>query len=164
MALVTRDTLFNAAIRGLVWRAEHRWEPAAAAVLYFGFTVPEVAMVALGRDYYVGSDGIKVDLYETAFTGGQAVATINRDLRLRAATPPVQFFQGVTPAATTDRITGFEQTIQGGGSRIGLRGDLQPFVHERLKSYVVGVQNTGNGTGVFSFAVDFRLKYPGEAD
>lgn len=164
MALVTRDTLFNAAIRGLVWRAEYRWEAAAEAVLYFGFTVPEVDMIALGRDYYVGSNGIKVDLYETAFTGGQAVPTINRDLRLRDDPPSVQFFQGVTPTATDDRITGFEQTMQGGGTRIGLRGDLQPFVHERLKSYVVGVQNTGNATGVFSFAVDFRLKYPGEAD
>jgi hypothetical protein len=46
--------------------------------------------------------------------------------------------------------------------RVGLRGDLQPFVHDSLTSYVIVITNTGVGSQLFSFAVDFRLMFPGE--
>lgn len=132
--------------------------------MFFGFVVPGVKMVALARDYYAESNGIQVDLYQASFTGGTEVYTINRDLELRNETPPVQFYWGVAPGVLTDRITGFAQALQGGGSRIGIRGDLQPFVHDALTSYVLAIKNTGNGAAPFSFAVDFRLMFPGEAD
>lgn len=162
MTMVTRDTLFSAAIHGLVWRADHSWTPAAEATMYFGFTAPEPGMVALERDYYAESNGIQVDLYAATWSGGTLAHTINRVLAKRNDPPPVAIYHGVTPGALTERVTGFAQSLQGGGSRIGLRGDLQPFVHEPGQPYVLAIKNTGNSAAPFSFALGYRLKFPGE--
>jgi hypothetical protein len=160
-ALVTSDTLFNSSVAGLVWRAEHSWTMSANGTLQFGFVVPEIEMIALAREYFTNSTGIKVDLYEAEFTGGAAVTTIPRRLKYRGRPAPVQFYQGVTPGPLTDRITGFE-AVAPSGVRVGFRGDLQPFVHDSLKSYVLVITHTGSGSQPFSFSVDFRLMFPGE--
>lgn len=159
-ALVTRDTIFNSSVAGLVWRAEHAWSM-ATTTLAFGFVIPETEVIALNREYFTNSTGIKVDLYESAFTGGTAMPTIPRRLKNRGDEPPVQFYYGVTPVSLADRITGFEAEAPN-GVRVGLRGDLQPFVHDSFKSYVLVIENTGAAEQLFSFAIDFRLMFPGE--
>ena len=161
MSVVTQDSVFASVMRGLVWRAEHQWDQGTAQALLFGFVVPETKMVALSRDYFAYSTAINVELFEATFTGGVLVNTINRDLSRRNEAPPVQFYQGVIPDSLTDRITGFY--IQApSGVRVGVRGDLQPFVHEPFKSYVLSIANDGNGVQPFSFALDFRMMFPGE--
>jgi hypothetical protein len=160
-ATVTRDTIFSASVAGLVWRADHAWSMAAEETKAFGFVVPLTEIVALAREYFTNSTGIKVDLYQAGFTGGEAMTTVPRRLKYRGRPVPVQFYSGVTPGPLTDRITGF-QAASTNSVRVGLRGDLQPFVHDSLTSYVIVIKNTGVGSQLFSFAVDFRLMFPGE--
>jgi hypothetical protein len=161
--LVTRDTQFAAAVRGLIWRAEHAWSMDAGAPMYFGWVTPEIEMVSLGRDYFTNSKSLKVDLYQATFTVGTPVETLNRRLILRNDPPPLQIYHTVTPGALTDRITGFNVESTG-PVRVDRRGDTQPFVHDPLTSYVLAITNELAGAEPYSFSLDFRLKFPGEGE
>lgn len=157
-----RTLTFAHAINGLVWRAEHSWSMDVGVPMYFGFTVPARKIVALGREYNTDSTSLQVDLYEASWSGGDPTKTINRDLESRNDPPPMQFFHAVTPGALTDRITGFEIATQG-SIRIGRQGEVEPFVHDALTSYVLVITNNAAGVKDYSFTVDYRLIQPGEA-
>ncbi|MNN38261.1 hypothetical protein D3C81_1522460 [compost metagenome] len=157
---IQNETLAMAKL-GLVWRAAHSWSMAASATFDFGFVVGETEMVALSREYFTFSTGIRVELFEASFTGGTPAKTINRHLKFKDKPAPIQFFAGVTAGALGTAITGFEYESTT-SNRVGKSGDQEPFIHDALKSYVLRFTNTGSGTQPFSFAVDFRLKVPGE--
>ena len=161
MTTITKDSTFAMSLNGEIWRAEHAWEMGANATLAFGFTVPARKMIALNREYFTFSTGLKVDLYESAFTGGTDVSTLNRDLSKRKLAPPVQFKHTVAGFVTTDRVTGFEVSAVS-SIRVDKRGDLAPYVHEAAKSYVLVIQNTGTGNQPFTLAIDFRMAQPFE--
>ncbi|MNN32364.1 hypothetical protein D3C81_1460850 [compost metagenome] len=162
MTTITKDSDFSMSMNGEIWRIEHNWELAADAIMAFGFAVPAgKKMVALGREYFTFSTGLKVDLYESVFTGGTNVYTLNRDLSKRLSPPPIQFKHSVTGYVTTDRITGFE--VEAVSSiRVDKRGDQTPFLHEPSKSYVLAITNSGSGNQPFSLAIDFRMTQPFE--
>lgn len=162
-AAVTREEMFFAAVRGLIWRAEHAWSMDAGAPMYFGWVTPEIEMVSLGRDYFTNSKSLKVDLYQATFTGGTPVETLNRRLIFRNDPAPVQLFHTVTPGALTDRITGFNVESTG-PIRVDRRGDIQPFAHDPMTSYVLAIENEVAGAEPYSFSLDFRLMFPGEGD
>ena len=161
MTDTTRTATFAHSLQGLVFRGEHSWSMGSATPLYFGFTVPNTEIVALGREYFADTTSLIVDLYEATWSGGNPVKTINRRLKHRNDTPPMQFFEGVTPGALTDRITGFKVTSQG-AIRIGRLGEVEPFVHEALTSYVLKINTLVVGPVDFGFSVDYRLIQPGE--
>lgn len=160
-AIVTRDTLLASAVRGLIWRAEHTWTMDAGAPMYFGWVVPEIKMVSLGREYITPGKSLKVDLYEASFTGGTNVTTLNRDLGVSGALTPIQAKHSVTPGALTNRITGFNvETL--GAVRVGRLGNIEPYMHPPLVSYVLAIENLIAGAEPYSFFFDFRLMFPDE--
>ncbi|MCY1482357.1 hypothetical protein D9M68_159120 [compost metagenome] len=161
MTRTTRSITFAHSIAGLVWRAEHSWSMDAGAPMYFGFVVPNREMVALGREYNTDGTTLQVDLYQTTFTGGTPVETLNRRLKYRNNPPPLQLLHSVTPAGLTDRITGFKLSTQG-AIRIGRLGEVEPFIHEELISYVLAISNNVAGVKDYAFSLDFRLLQPGE--
>ena len=156
-----RSIVFAHAVQGIIWRAEHGWTMAAGASISFGLAIPDIEIISLNREYYTNSTGIAVSLYEANFSGGTPVHTINRRLKYRENTPPMQIFHGVTHGALTDFISGFDLETPN-GIRVGKRGDLEPVIHDALKSYVLLITNTGTTEQPFGLTVDYRLMQPEE--
>lgn len=155
MSYATISEVIAMAKAGIVWRAEHSWSMTAGATFDIGFVTGAREMVALNRDYFTFSTGLKVDLYEASFSGGSAMKTINRRLALSGNTPPLRLFAGVTAGTLGTAITGFE--VQSTSSiRVGKTGESEPFYHEAGTSYVLRITNTGTGNQPFSFALDYR--------
>ncbi|WP_442108706.1 hypothetical protein [Pseudomonas sp. NUPR-001] len=161
MPQVTAEETFELAKRGLIWRVSHAWEMAAAATFHFGFIIGERDMIALSREYFTMSTALKVELFQATWTGGAPAKTINRRLEFKDLTPPVQWYQGVTPGTLGAAITGFEVESTS-SNRVGKDGDKEPFIHTAMTSYVLKVTNTGSGNQPFMFAADFRIKNPQE--
>ncbi|WDY60382.1 hypothetical protein [Pseudomonas sp. PSKL.D1] len=161
MAFMVADDISELIKAGLIWRAEHSWSMAADATLHFGFITSQRDMIALAREYFTFSTGIRVELFAATFTGGSAAKTINRKLALKDSAPPVQFIQGVTPSALGTPITGFE--LQSTSSnRVQKNGENEALIHPPQTSYVIRVTNTGTGNQLFTFSVDYREKIHGE--
>ncbi|MFW5186192.1 hypothetical protein ACOANO_30380 [Pseudomonas aeruginosa] len=161
MTFVISDETLALAKHGRIWRVSHSWTLGAAESFHFGFVVGERDMIALSREYFTGSTGLRVELFQASFTGGAQAKTINRRLSFNTANPPVQFMQGVTPGALGSVITGFE-TSSTASTLVGKDGDKEPFIHTALASYVLRITNTGTGSQPFSFSLDFREKNPSE--
>lgn len=161
MALVTAEETFELAKLGRIWRVSHGWTMDVAAPFHFGFTVGESDLIALSREYFTMSTGLKVELFQATWSGGAPAKTINRRLEFKDQAPPIQWYQGVTPGALGEAITGFE--VQSSGpNRVGKDGDKEPFIHTAKASYVLRVTNTGSGAQPFTFAADYRTKNPWE--
>ncbi|HGM4307274.1 TPA: hypothetical protein ACKPFN_003693 [Pseudomonas aeruginosa] len=161
MTFVISDETFALAKNGRIWRVSHSWTLGGAEAFHFGFAIGERDMIALSREYFTMSTGLKVELFQATWSGGTQAKTINRRLDLKDSPPPVQWYQGVTPGSLGAAITGFE--IESTSSnRVGKDGDKEPFIHTAMTSYVLRVTNTGSGNQPFSFSLDFREKNPSE--
>lgn len=161
MPQVTAEETFELAKLGRIWRVSHRWTMGAAATFHFGFVVGERDMIALSREYFTLSTALKVELFQAAWSGGSVAKTINRRLEFKDQAPPIQWYQGVTPGALGESITGFD-IESSGPNRVGKDGDKEPFIHTAMTSYVLRVTNTGASEQTFSFAADYRIKNPWE--
>jgi hypothetical protein len=157
----SRTQFFAHALQGITWTVDHEWEMDDTAPMYFGFVCPASDVVALTREYLSDGNNMVVDLYQATFTGGTILAQTNRNLRKRLDTPPVAFRHSVTPGALTDRITGFSITT-GGSVSVGKQGDISPFVHVALTSYVLKIGTVQNTSKSYKFTLDYRLIQPDE--
>lgn len=161
MPWVTAEETFELAKHGQIWVVSHAWSMAAGAAFHFGFVVGERDMIALSRNYFTMSTGLKVELFEAAWSVGAEVKTINRRLAFKDNTPPIRWYQGVTPGVLGTAITGFEVESTS-SNRIGKDGDKEPFIHTAMTSYVLRVTHTGSGSQPFTFSADYRIKNPQE--
>lgn len=70
MTFVISDETLALAKHGRIWRVSHSWTLGAAEPFHFGFVVGERDMIALSREYFTGSTGLRVELFQASFTGG----------------------------------------------------------------------------------------------
>lgn len=157
----SRAQIFAQALHGITWVVDHEWAMADTTPMYFGFVCPASDVVALAREYLSDGNNLVVDLYQATFTGGTILVQTNRNLRKRLDTPPVAFRHSITPGALTDRITGFRITTSGSVS-VGKQGDIAPFVHVALTSYVLKISTVQNTSKSYKFTLDYRLMQPDE--
>lgn len=163
---VTQDINEYYAKMGLVYRTELAAVIALAAtgVYYVGFTTGPTAVRVLSRSYSSSESPLTIELFETTFTGGVALRTLNANLNVANSINPAPQFGAVTPGALVTPVTGIvlRAPTVGGTAALSITSDASPLVLKPNTSYVLRFTNGGGANANIGAVTNLRFVQPEE--